>query len=94
MATYFQLLCFKAMDSSSSSTAIVAVFETAKAACLEITSPVLVSAENLGKEKQLLQEKISVLEFYLNNAKADNLALQARVNELQECNALLSSNYE
>ena len=80
------------MDSSSSSTAIVTVLETAKAACLEIISPVLVSAENLGKEKQLFQEKISVLEVDLNNAQADNLALQVQANELQECNVLLQTN--
>ena len=31
---------------------------------------------------------------YVNNAKAENLALQGRVNELQECNALICSTNE
>ena len=64
----FHLQRLKAMDSSSASTAIVAVLETAKAACLEIISPVLIATENFGKKKQLLKEKISVLECDLNNA--------------------------
>ena len=81
-------LSFYVMESSSS-TAIVAVLQTAKAACLKIISPVDLSAEKLGKENHLLQDKISVLEFELNNAKADNLILQERVNELQECNAMM-----
>jgi len=46
---------------SSSSTAIIAVLETAKSACLEIMSPVVMSAEKLGKENNLLQDRISVL---------------------------------
>ena len=44
---------------SSSSTAITAELETAKLACLEIMSPVVMSAEKLGKENNLLQDKIS-----------------------------------
>ena len=39
---------------SSSSTAIIAELETAKSACLEI-----MSAEKLGNENNLLQDKIS-----------------------------------
>jgi len=74
---------------SSSSTAIIAELETAKSACLEIMSPVVMSAEKLGKENNLLQDKISALELELSNAKAENLALQGRVNELQECNVLI-----
>ena len=46
---------------SSSSTAIIAVLETAKSACLEIMSPVVMSAEKLGNENNLLQDRISVL---------------------------------
>jgi len=44
---------------SSSWTAIIAELETAKSACLEIMSPVVMSAEKLGKENNLLQDKIS-----------------------------------
>ena len=44
---------------SSSSTAIIAELETAKSACLEIMSPVVMSAEKLGNENNLLQDKIS-----------------------------------
>jgi len=79
---------------SSSSTAIIAELETAKSACLEIMSPVVMSAEKLGKENNLLQDKISALELELSNAKAENLALQGRVNELQECNVLIGSTNE
>ena len=59
----------------------IAELETAKSACLEIMSPVVMSAEKLGKENNLLQDKISALELELSNAKAENLALQGRVNE-------------
>ena len=79
---------------SSSSTAIIAELETAKSACLEIMSPVVMSAEKLGNENNLLQDKISALELELSNAKAENLALQGRVNELQECNVLIGSTNE
>ena len=82
---YFKAAASYFMESSSS-TAIIAVLETAKSACLEIMSPVVMSAEKLGKENNLLQDKISALELELSNAKAENLALQGRVNELQECN--------
>ena len=53
------------MDSASSGSrtgALVAVFKTAKAACFNIIAPVLVTAENCCTEKQLLENKISVLE--------------------------------
>ena len=34
------------------------------------------------------------MEFELKNAQADNIALQARVNQLQQCNVLIVSNQE
>ena len=60
---------------------VIAELETAKSACLEIMLPVVMSAEKLGKENNLLQDKISALELELSNAKAENLPLQGRVNE-------------
>ena len=55
---YFKAAASYFMESSSS-TAIIPVLETAKSACLEIMSPVVMSAEKLGKENNLLQDKIS-----------------------------------
>ena len=68
--------------------------ETAKAARLDIIAPNVVSTESLGKENQLLQDRIYVMEFELKNAQADNIALQARVKQLQQCNVLIVSNNE
>ena len=53
------------MDSASfcsETSALVALFETAKATCLDIFSPVLVTTENLFTKKHLLAEKIDALE--------------------------------
>ena len=55
---YFKAAASYFMESSSS-TAIIAELETAKSACLEIMSPVVMSAEKLGNENNLLQDKIS-----------------------------------
>ena len=54
----------------------------------------LCQQKKMGKENNLLQDKISALELELSNAKAENLALQGRMNELQECNVLIGSTNE
>ena len=61
---------------------------------MDIRSPVLEMAEKLLMEKRLLAEEVAALESQAKQVQANIVALRARMQELDQCNALLGENFE